>query len=56
VKQLRTIASIDDLTDGNNRPNKRSRTINSCDHDDDENGDDDDVDDDDSYRTIIIRM
>ena len=27
VKQLRTIASIDDRTDGNNRPNKRNRTI-----------------------------
>ena len=27
VKQCRTIASIDDHTDGNNRPNKRNRTI-----------------------------
>ena len=27
VKQRRTIASIDDRTDGNNRPNKRNRTI-----------------------------
>ena len=31
VKQRRTIASIDDHTDGDNRPNKRNRTINSCD-------------------------
>ena len=28
VKQCRTIASIDDRTDGNNRPNKPNRTIN----------------------------
>ena len=27
VKQRRTIASIDNRTDGNNRPNKRNRTI-----------------------------
>ena len=27
VKQRRSIASIDDRTDGNNRPNKRNRTI-----------------------------
>jgi len=42
VKQRRTIASIDDLTDENNRPNKRNKTINSWDDDDDGNGDDDD--------------
>ena len=55
MKQRRTIASIDDRTDGNNRPNKRNRYINSCDDDgaaadddnnDYENGDDDDDDDD----------
>jgi hypothetical protein len=41
VKQLRTTASIEDHIDGNNRPNKRYRTIDSCDDDDDdENGDD----------------
>jgi len=50
VKQLRTIASIDDHTDGNNRSNKRNRTINSCD-DDDENGDDGDDDDGDDDET-----
>ena len=43
VKQRRTIASIDDHTDGNNRLNKRNRTIDSCDDDDD---DDDDYDND----------
>jgi hypothetical protein len=48
VKQRRTIASIDDLTDENNRPNKRNRTINSWDDDDDDEiGDDVDVDVDD---------
>ena len=36
VKQRRTIASIDDRTDVNNRPNKRNRIINSSDDDDDE--------------------
>ena len=53
VKQRRTIASIDDHTDGNNRPNKRNRYIDDYDYDgaadddnnDDENGDDDDDDD-----------
>ena len=35
--------SIDDRTDGNDRPNKRNMIINSYDYDDDENGDDDDV-------------
>jgi hypothetical protein len=43
VKQRRTIASIDDHTDGNNRPNKRNMPINSCDDDDE---DDDDYNDD----------
>ena len=47
VKQRRTIASIDHLTDENNRPNKRNRTINSWDDDDDENVDDVDIDVDD---------
>ena len=41
VKQRRTIASIDDRTDGNNRPNKRNRTI------DDENSNDNNDSDDD---------
>ena len=53
MKQRRTIASIDDHTDGNNRPNKRNRYIDDYDYDgaadddnyDDENGDDDDDDD-----------
>ena len=36
VKQCRTIASIDDHTDGNNRLNKRNRTIDNYDDDDDD--------------------
>ena len=40
VKQLRTIASIDDRTDGNNRLNKQNRPINSCDDDYSINNDD----------------
>ena len=46
MKQCRTIASIDDRTDGNNRPNIRNRVIDSCENDD-ENGDEDDENDDD---------
>ena len=58
MKQRRTIASIDDHTDGNNRPNKRNRYIDDYDYDgaaddddnnDDENGDDDDDDNDDDH-------
>ena len=65
VKQRRTIASIDDRTDGNNRPNKSNRYINSCDDDDkgddddnnddeDENGDNDDADDEDATGTECL--
>ena len=46
MKQRRTIASIIDHTDGNNRPNKRNRTINSCDDDDDDDDDDSNDDED----------
>ena len=52
VKQRRTIASIDDRTDGNNRPNNRYWFI---DRSDDENGDDDGdarYDDADDYNNI----
>ena len=45
MKQRRTIASIDDHTDGNNRPNMRNRTINSCDNNNNNDDDDDDGDD-----------
>ena len=44
VKQRRTIASIDDHTDGNNRPNKGNRAIDIC---DDENSNDNNDGDDD---------
>ena len=65
MKQRRTIASIDDHTDGNNRPNKSNRYINSCDDDDkgddddnnddeDENGDNDDADDEDATGTECL--
>ena len=45
MKHLRTIASIDNHTDWNNRPNKRNRTINSCDNvvDDDDDYNDDEM-------------
>ena len=48
MKQRRTIASIDDHTDGNNRPNNRNRTIDSCNDDDD--------DDDDMKRGKMMRI
>ena len=57
MKQRRTIASIDDHTDGNNRPNKRNRSIDrSADDDDDDKGDEDensDNDDDDEEENVI---
>ena len=48
MKQRRTIASIDDHTDGNNRPNKRNRSIDrSADDDDDDKGDEEENSDND---------
>ena len=50
VKQFRTIASIDNHTDGINRSNKRNRTKNSWNDDNDENGDFDNEEDDGNLR------
>ena len=52
VKQRRTIASIDDHTDGNNRPNKRNRSIDRSDDDNDGDGDNDNIDSDDDEDVI----